>query len=229
MTRRLLVLLGTSCLLFAQDAKQKVRVVHTERVPFPPGGLLRVQNSLGDLSVEGWDRPDAEITTIKATADLYDKSDRPKGSHKLDQVRISTARQGGEVVVTTAYPSGSRRWRATGIDLEYHIKVPMSAKLAVRHGSGEVHVDNLTSDMVIRVLNGGMTLFLPPEGSYGFDAKSDIGEVISQFPGRHRRLGLVGHRFMQASGTHQLHLRASYGDIMIFKIQKSPTPSPITQ
>jgi hypothetical protein len=229
MMRALALLFGMSCLLLADDeVKQKVQVTHTERVDFPSGGRLRVRNSIGELTVEGWERPDVEITTIKSTKAAYASRDREKASRELEKVRISAEPQGVDLVITT----DSSRHRgllpasllgpATGFDLEYHIKAPMNTRLTVDHATGEVHVYNLTSDIRAVVHNGAITLNLPQDGLYDIDAKSDLGEVVSDFPGHRKRTRwLLGHQFVQGtSAPHNLYLRVGFGDIIIFKIQK---------
>jgi hypothetical protein len=70
MTMRIVALIGcgAGCLLAAAiEPRQKVQVTKTERIDFPAGGALRLANSIGVLTVEAWDRPDVEITTIKST------------------------------------------------------------------------------------------------------------------------------------------------------------------
>jgi Putative adhesin len=226
----LAVLIGICGLLWAEDEPmKKVQVSHTERMEFPAGGLLRLKNSAGEVSVEGWDQREIEITTVKSTTSAVAVGDREKASHELDGVRISTERKGEEIVVATQFP---RHYRGLlhPTDLEYRIKVPMDAKLAVEHGSGEVHVDNLTSDIHVRVRDGGVTLLLPPEGKYAIDAKSTAGEVMSDFPGRHtRKMWGLGHQVVQTTGTQKLDLRVGYGDIMILKIERQPAPIAVTQ
>jgi len=233
----LAVLFGMSCLLLADDEpKQKVLVTHTERADFPSGGWLRLKNSAGEVTVEGWDSPGVELTTIKSTKDAYPSRDRDKASRELDKVRVSMERQGSDLVITTEFPR--RRgalpfspWRpATAFDLEYHIKAPMNAKLSAAHGTGEVHVADLASDVHVTVRNGAITLQLPPEGQYDIDAKSDFGDVTSDFPGHAKRSQwLLGHRFVQgAPAAHHLYLRVGFGDITIMKIQKPPAPGPVT-
>jgi hypothetical protein len=228
MTRRLAVIFGMSCLLFADDeSRQKVRVVHTERADFPSGGWLRLKNSIGEVTVEGWERPDVEIATVKSTRVALASRDREKASHELDQVRISVQRQGGELIVTTEFPR--HLGLPSSLDLDYNIKVPMNARLAVDHGIGEVHVDNLTSDIHVTLRNGGITLQLPQEGKYGIDAKSDFGSVTSDFPGHEKRTRwMLGHQFVQgAPATHNLFLRVGFGDITIMKIQGPPKSAPV--
>jgi hypothetical protein len=228
MKRTLMLEFGVSCVLFAGDEpKQKIQVVHTEHADFPSGGLLRLKNSNGELRVEGWDRPDVEITTIKSTKSGYAAQDRERVSRELDKVRVSMEHQGEGLVVMTDFqrhrglPPVSL-WPAGDLDLEYHIKAPHNAKLAVDHGAGEVYVENLASDIHVTVMNGGITLLLPQEGAYNIDAKSALGGVTSDFPGSEkRRPWLLGHRFVrQTAASPTLYLRAGIGDITILKIQQ---------
>jgi hypothetical protein len=209
------------------ELRQKVQVAHTERADFPTGGLLRLKNSPGEVTVEGWERPDVEIATVKSTKVALASQDREKASRQLEQVRILVQRQGDELVITTELPRHQKL--APGMDLGYNIKVPMNARLAIDHGAGEVHVDNLTSDIHVTVRTGGITLQLPQEGKYGIDAKSDFGSVTAEFPGHERRTRwLLGHQFVQgASATHHLYLRVGFGDITIMKIPAPPAPVPL--
>jgi hypothetical protein len=225
--RLLTMLFGVSCLLAAAEPKEKVQVEHTERADFPSGGLLRLENSVGEVTVEGWERPDVEITTIKS---VYTSQNREKASHDLEKVRISVERRGDELVIATNFPGlrlASPLRAATSV--AYNIKAPMNARLAVSHDTGEVHVENLTSDIHVTVQNGGMTLHLPQEGPYDIDARTDLGDVISDFPGhKKRKPWLLGYQFVQGTpAAHKLYLRAGYGDIMILKIQKPSTPGPL--
>jgi len=230
MMRALGVVLGMSCLLLADDEiPQKVEATHTERVNFPSGGRLQLKNSIGELFVEGWDQPDVEITTIKSTRDAYLSRDRDKESRALDQVRISTAAQGSDLVITTEFPRRRnwltfwRRQPADYFNLEYRIKVPMNARLEVDQVAGEVHVDNLTADIRAIDRDGLIALNLPPDGQYEIDAKSKLGDVISDFPGHKGRSHWFGHGFVQGTkAPHNLYLRIRFGDIIIYKNEKPP-------
>jgi hypothetical protein len=226
MKHTLTLFFAASCLLFAQEAaNQKVVVTHTERADFPAGGLLQVKNSVGELSVEGWDRPDVEITTIKSTQDSYPAAVRAKLSAELDKVKISVEKQDGGLVIATDVP---RHHEAPSVafDVEYRIMAPRNARLAVEHGDGEVHVEDLSSDVQVSVRKGEITLHLPRDGQYGIDARTKIGGIVCDFPGqgKHTRLRL-GHQFEQtAAGGHKLDLKVDFGDIIILKMQP-PMPS----
>src|ERR1700735_4084182 len=102
-----LALLGlcVACLMRGDDeARQKVQVSKTEKMDFPANGTLRLQNSTGELTIEGWDQPGVEITTTKSGKTAYTAPDRGQAARDLDRVQISTKRNGDEVVVTTDFP-----------------------------------------------------------------------------------------------------------------------------
>jgi hypothetical protein len=239
MTRTLVAIAFGTCLLLAaaeskqDEPKQKVQITSTEHMDLPANGTVRL-NSTGDLTIEGWDQPGVEITTVKSTKTEVAAAEREKASHGLDLVKASAKRQGDELVITTnlprhAFPPPPPPFLrgVTRFDLECHVKVPRNARLIVDHDVGEVYFDDVRGDIRATLLQGDITLHLPQEGQYAIDAKSDFGSVTSDFPGNAKgRFWLVGHQFTQTSAApHKLYLRAGFGDIIILKIRK-PSPLP---
>src|SRR5580658_8212698 len=116
MKRELTLILGVSCLLPAHllpandEIPQRIQVTKTDHADFPAGGTLRLKNSTGELTIEGWDQPGVEITTTKSTKLAYTSSspERAKASQVLDEVKVSEARQGDELVITTDFPRHRR-------------------------------------------------------------------------------------------------------------------------
>jgi|SRR5579871_136936 len=212
----------TSCTLFAADG-----VSFTEHVDFPAAGVLRLKNSIGDLWIEGWDRPNVETTTIRSM-----KGDTPG---KLENVRIDSERHGDELVLTTSFPRNA--WRrsfslgvATNFDLEYHIRVPRNARLIVEHHVGELHVDGLTADINAAVHQGTIVVRLPEKEAYAIDAKSKFGSVTSDFPGSSRgHWWSAGEQFTQSASppSRKLNLRIGYGDILLLRINTPLAPGPL--
>jgi len=222
---------GTGCLLVAADeSKQRVQVTNTQHMDLPAGGTVRLKNSTGDLTVEGWDQLAVEITTVKSTKAEYASAEREKASHGLDRVQVTAQRQGDELVITTDFPRHEGFLPSSPLgahfDLDCRIKVPRNARLIVDHDVGEVLFDDVTGDIHATALQGGITLHLPEVGQYAIDAKSDFGIVFSDFPGSaKRRWWAVGHQFTQTSqAPHRLYLREGYGDIIILKT-RAPKPS----
>jgi hypothetical protein len=210
MTIRILAAIGfgAGCLLLAADQpKPKVQVNNTKRVDFPSGGTLRLNKSTGLLTVEAWDRPEVEIATIASS----------------DKVRVSAARQGDGLLVTMDAP----RYRPDSpFDPECRIKAPRTARLIANHGVGDVNIDGLVGDIQLTLLQGEILLHLPQENRYSINARSQFGNVNSDFPGpEKRRWWLLGHRSLNqdSQAAHKLDLRVAFGDIVILKT-RVPVP-----
>ena len=225
--RLLAVLIALAPVIFGADAVsdaalQIQHVTHTDTFPLPAGGALRFEHSIGELDIEGWDRPEVQVTVIKSTKGFYPAKDRV-ATADLDRVHVSAEIKGKDVVVSTGYPHHSFPlnfpWAEPGIEVEYQVKAPMAAAMFVDHGKGEVHFYNVSGDVQAKVHNGSIMLALAPDSRYNIQASSDWGAPISYFPGTsHRRFWLIGHQFTAKSdGGHELALKAGYGDIVIFK------------
>ena len=228
MTRRIAVFTcALSFLAPAEDGpRQIVELTKTEHADFVPGGTLRVEDSVDELILQGWDRPDVEITATVSSGFALAPRKREKAANQLGQVKVTAQRRGDELVVSTMLPSKHRR--LGDLYLRCQISLPRTARVVVRHQSGEVHVTDIIGDLDIRVPRGLISLSLP-DRPYDIDAKSDFGSVTSYFPGHaQRRFWLTGHQFLQnaPSGAAKLHLRAGYGDIEIMKIYQPPAPAP---
>jgi hypothetical protein len=180
-------------------------MAQVQTLPMPAGGTVHVGKSAGELAVEGWDRPEVELT-----------------SRPVNGAKVAMTRKGGEILIETTLAKKAEDER-----LNYRIRMPRGAKLVVEHGAGEVHVAGVTGDIRATVSHGEIVLSLPAGGQYGIDARASVGDVVSDFPGQSKRRPWVfGHWFQsgkQAGQTHQLYLRAGFGDILILKtIQPSP-------
>jgi hypothetical protein len=232
---RTLVVIGlgaTGLLLAADQPKEKVQVSKTEHMDFPSGGTLRLTNSIGVLTVEAWDRPDVEITTIKSTKDEYDASERENATHQLDKVQIAAERRGEELVIATTFhrydifPISYPLVGDANLDVEYRIKAPSTARLIVDHKVGEVNVDGLVGDMNVTVRQGQILLHLPETGPYNIHAKSDCGNVNSDFPGQKQRTWWLTQRAASedSPGAPKLNLKTVFGDIMVLKIRVPKPP-----
>jgi hypothetical protein len=239
MATRILVVVGFGALglLFAADQpkqeqpRERVQVSKTERMDFPSGGTLRLNNSIGALTVEAWDRPDVEITTIKSTLDEYPASGREKAAHQLDKVSFATERQGNELVITTKFPRygvfplSYPLAGAPKLDVEYRIKAPSTARLIVNHDVGDVSVDGMVGDIDATVRQGQIMLHLPEDGRYDIHAKSDCGNVNSDFPGEEKRKWWLSQQAASedSPGT-KLNLKIVFGDIVILKTRVPKPP-----
>jgi len=230
--------LGIVPLLVAADGDlPKMQVEHTERMDFPAGGTLRLSNSLGEVTVEGWDQPAVEITTFKSTNMAYRADERDKAAGDLAHLRIETERKGDQVVITTKFPRRQgipRPWPAgvaAHVDVQYQIRVPRNARITVDHNAGEVHVEDVTGDIHATTRQGVLLIHLPEQGQYAIDAKTTVGSLVSDFPGVEKRHRLLGHQVVEnpPAASQRLYLRSGYGDILILRRQAPPASAPLAQ
>jgi hypothetical protein len=232
--------LGIACLLLGENetARRKVQISKTEKLDLPPGGTLRVQNSTGELTIEGWDQPGVEITTTKSSKEVNTPQEREKATRELDRVKISTKRDGNDIDITTefpqhrAFPFVTSLQNVTNFDLEYRIKVPRNAKLIVKHEAGEVHVDDVAGTIQVKAVQGLIALRLTGEIPRSIQAKSDLGSVNSDFPGNESRHPWpFGHEFVQgtAANTQNLDLKIGFGDIVILKAHDPVAPTTVSK
>ena len=219
---------GLAAPLFGESGGKKLfSVTNTQQIPFQPGGTVHLTRSYGYLSVEGWDRPEVELTVIKSLDNLYGAKDRAEATKRVETVHVTAERRSDtELEISTVVPHYSR-WThplgSTGGDMvEYQIHVPRNSKLVIHHGTGDVIVTNVTSDIEATGHAGDIVLLLPATEQYSIDAKSKIGTVSSDFDGNFERRSLVGIQYA-LTGTapaHRIYLRMGLGGITI---KESPT------
>jgi hypothetical protein len=205
-------------------AKQAVEATHTERLDFAQGGVIRVDGSYGDLTVEGWDQPAVEITVTKFRG-YYEPKLHDQAAKNFDKVLVMAERRSDkELEISVTVPA--RRWflpplltsDRAGVSLEWHINAPRDSKLVINHGTGSVLVSNMIADIEAVGHRGDVMLMLPDSGSYAIDAKTKIGVVTSDFAGvPHPRGYRLGERYATANSpsSRRIYLRVSFGGITI--------------
>ena len=232
--------MAASLPLFAADGlqekapKQSFAVTSTERVNFPPGGTIRLENSYGYLTVEGWDEPEVEITVTKSTDRFYEPGRKEQAGKALEQIRVVTERRSDkELVISTTLPDRhgfpssilpSGRIIVTmpkknrlGVTIDYTFHVPRDSRLVVHHDSGYVWISDVTGDIEATSHTGDMIVVLPDPGPYSIDARDRMGSVSSDFTGSGRKQFLVGTQFVHASQapSRRIYLRMGRGSITI--------------
>ena len=228
MTRRLAALfaglniVGILLPLFGDEAsKRPVEVLHTERVNFVSGGTIQVLHSFGSLSVEGWDRPEVEVTVVKSRERYYEPKHREQAVHALERVRIVAERHSDrELTISTILPHHRfprSLFGKSGVIVEYRIHVPRDSNLAIHHGTGRVLVSSVTGNIDATSRSGDILLMLPDSGAYSIDARSKLGTVSSDFPGDSHRRYLVGSGFARATPppSRRIQVRTRMGGITI--------------
>jgi hypothetical protein len=229
--RKLLAMISLAALPLAADdrSKETVSAAHTERFNVSAAGTIRVDNSFGEVDIDGWDRPEVEVTTVRAAERFYDPKDRGRAQQRLDSVQITSQQQANDVTISTAYPARNGVLhplsRRSDVEITYKIHAPRASKLVIRHNRGGLNVYDIDGDIHATVINGQITLTLPAAGQYAIDAQCTIGDVHSDFEGRERRRQILGQEFNHpgAAPTANLYLRVRFGDIIIQKLHGPPT------
>jgi hypothetical protein len=213
---RIFFVIALALPLLADDvSKERLSAAHTERFNLPAAGTIRLENSIGDVDIEGWERPEVEVTVERWIEPLFDPKDRAEAQ------RSWVKQDGNDVVISTAYLPGkgvhplSRR-----IGISYRIRAPRASKLIVNHNSGGVNVSDISGDIHATVVSGQITVGLAAGGQYAIDSQCKIGDVYSDFEGHYQRKHLLGKEFgRQSNGpSTNLFLRVRFGDIVILKM-----------
>lgn len=204
------------------------QIVTTNRVDFAPGGTIRIDGSYGVLNVEGWDKPEVEITFTRSRPLRFGESPSPdRDKSGLDSIQLKTERKSPtELAITTTLEPRRHSWippfgTTTTDDVlaDYDIHVPRDSKLLIKHGSGLVQVRWVAGDIQASARRGDLLLWLPL-GSYSIDAATRFGIVSSELDGKAHDSYLTGERFVRNSPAprHSLNLRMGYGGITIRQI-----------
>jgi hypothetical protein len=214
--------------LLADDlSKERLSTTHTERFNVPTAGAIRLKNSFGEVDIDGWDRPEVEVTVVRSSEHLYDAKDRAEAQRSLESAQIRAKQDGNDIVLSTAYLPGNgphRLSQRSEVGISYRIKAPRASKLIIDHNSGGVNVSDISGDIHATVINGQITLALAAGRQYAIDSRCKIGDVYSDFEGHYQRKHLLGKEFGRqstASATN-LYLRVRFGDIMILKLHGPP-------
>jgi hypothetical protein len=197
----------------------------TQTLSFDPGGVIQLEQSFGDVEIQGWDRSEVEITAIRSTFKHHTEAERAEAQEELDNVAITAVKHGEDhLTITTEFPSAkvskkSLQARANP-DLKYVIKAPAHAKLVVHHDIGQVRVVNFTSDIEVTNRIGEIGLTLPSLDAYAVDASVKIGDVSSDV-GCSVGQNVTGRQLHTDAGamSRQMYLRLGVGDITIKKIK----------
>jgi hypothetical protein len=220
MIRKLVSILFALCLVAAllpsqQLAPQQSEPPHTERMDFATGGTIRIEDSHGDVYVEGWDQPQVEVTILKSMRYRYKPKQPEEATKRLESVRIVSERKSPtELTIATK--------TTDGVMIEYEIHVPRDSKLVIHHATGSVFVIGVASDVDVTCRRGDIQLMLSDRRAYSIDATTRLGTVMSDFDGNtNLRRYRLGERYTATSGqaSPQIRLRMGVGGITIKAVQ----------
>jgi hypothetical protein len=230
MTDRRMMVLSLSMLAFVlpmsgqEGPKQSFEVTSTEHAAFAAGGIIRLQNSYGYLTVEGWDEPEVEVIVTRSTDGFYPPRQKTEAIERLNRVKVSAESRSAKEVTITTDPARKKllivSWpfpKKRGVTAEYTVHVPRDSRLEIQHDNGYVWVSDITGDIQVHSHTGDMIVLLPDPGPYAIDAQTRVGSVSSDFTGQGHKLLPTGTRFAYAGQTpaRRVNLRMGRGSITI--------------
>lgn len=125
-------------------ASQELERAWYARYPFPAGGSVSVENVQGEISVEGWDRAEVEITAAKIGKDE---------NARLGDVRVVTEVGLNSLTFRTVYPPRLDK----PIRVNYRLRVPRQVQLSsLRTLEGNIAVHNVEGLVDARTLSGNI-------------------------------------------------------------------------
>jgi hypothetical protein len=205
---KLIAVTAIACLSASAAApRSQVSVVTTDHVDLSPGGVIHIENSFGELSVEAWDEPQAEITVTRYSyLDRDTAGAREAATRRLNALQIASTKA-GDKDLTISTPT-QKIWSAVRID--YRVRVPRSSSLVIHHRTGDVQIGGVEGDIDATIKAGDILLRLSGAGTYSFDARCGEGTIVSDFPGTYSRSRLIGEKFTgsptSSARRHTLHV-----------------------
>lgn len=220
-----IALLAASPVMAADEPTESVAVTSTQRVALAPGGTVHIDETWGELSIEGWDEPAVEVVMTRRTAKPHPVAQAEKARAALerfgarieaaapDRVSLIGVNPGGSV----ARPLGGK----SGVRLTYVVRVPRDSRLELDNGAGTVQIADVTGDIAIDSDVGEVMLNVPIGPTTAVEASSGIGDVevsaTLEKQGKLRRRALVGQRFsyQPAQVDKRITVRLGVGSITI--------------
>jgi hypothetical protein len=126
------------------DASQQLERAWYGRYALSAGGSVSVENVQGEISVEGWDRAEVEITAAKIGKGQDDH---------LEDVRVVTELEIDSLAFRTVYPQHMDK----PVRVDYRLRVPRQVHLAsLRTLEGNIAVHSVEGSVDARTLAGNI-------------------------------------------------------------------------
>lgn len=116
----------------------------TKSFPLSAASRISINNPSGEISIESWDQPQAEVRVIKRGGSRSDRRN----------TEIYYAAEGDNLKIRTATPT-----RGRGVEVAYEVKLPRTLKLVtIESASGSVVISDLTSAVSVSTASGDVQL-----------------------------------------------------------------------
>lgn len=115
----------------------------TQHFDFPDASNLSINNISGDISIEAWDGPGAELTVTK----------RGGSTRARAETRIKYKAEGGNLTLTTAPASGRN------VTVEYELKLPRTVgRIEITTTDSTIRVSDISGEILVKTANGSIKM-----------------------------------------------------------------------
>lgn len=164
-------LLLSACVIHVGHSSAAEDLKHQQRqLQLNAAGLseLKAETEAGDLKIIGV----KGLTQIEVVADLYSSEDRP--------FTLSLEKQGSAAVLKAVGSSCIGICTGSSAYADLVVKVPAELALALEDGSGDIHIEGLSSDLLIEDGSGNLTV----QGGNNLVLEDGSGNIsLTQFSG----------------------------------------------
>jgi len=176
-----------------------VHSVQTASYSLPAAGTIAVQNSSGDVKLDGWDRDSVQLIVRKNATTNAD----------LDSLTTAVTDRGGVLGVIAQYPDDCRN-----CDISFEIKMPRGAHVIVDSSSGDVSVADAAGPVRVRTASGDIEVRASAGSTYLHSSSGDVtvsgcasGLIAQTASGDIDTDGLAGDAALESSSGS---VKASY-------------------
>jgi DUF4097 and DUF4098 domain-containing protein YvlB len=107
-------------------------------------GRFELENTNGRIEVTGWDEAKVAIEATK----------RAVSERALERIQVEITGEGDDLRVRTRFPRGG--WFGGGGRVDYHVRVPRTAKVKVENVNGRVEIEGVTAEVGASTTNGSI-------------------------------------------------------------------------
>jgi DUF4097 and DUF4098 domain-containing protein YvlB len=140
----------------------EVRRVSERLVAFSPGGVVRIDDTNGRLTVEGWSRHDVRIQITRVVR----AEDDAKAEELMKELQSDVEVRKNRIDVISRFPKRRETiglWDILGrkvasLQIHYYVQVPNQTNLVLKTTNGEVRVRGVDGKLDATTTNGDMRI-----------------------------------------------------------------------
>jgi len=209
-------LLGACCSSACADEYTQVSRYSVRMFSY---GLLSIDSRTGDIHVEGWDEPRLEIEAEKVVRAKSSEAAKPL----YEQLSVVLEGRDKRVLLRTLYPA-RKLWRPfrgeARLSVNYRIKMPFDANLALKCVDGDVWIRGLQGKQQILVNYGDVEIDIPSlDRLRSLRAHAWLGYVQSDLHGEDRGGFGPGIYFWNPTGEQDINVKVRMGGVFVYRDQ----------